>query len=768
MPQLAPLEAKKQRLHQALERFADAPMPELVEKRLAPTDGGDSPSRGTPLRRARVQHILRVCAVELGDTEDEDPAEYVEESLEDDDIDELLQNAEDVQADENHEDELTMAAKERELEKLEEFGVFEVVPEEQSYGKKRVTTRWEIVHRLDGVRARFVAREFRRSEYMDDVFAPSSGHSTSRIVDFVALKKRQHTFTGDITNAFFHVPEDEECYVDPPREWLARRRRLGLSVKVMWRLLRQLYGRRRAGTRWVDFFAALLCDHCNMCRCEVAPQFFMDYDRDIFIEVHMDDFHGSGSERAIADLKKDLEGTVQFKVWEVHGAGAKYEHLKRLRTLSEGMTEIECNPKYLQSVLQLAGLVGCKPAPTPSVAGHLKVGDEVSEELDAMQTKTYRMIVGTLQYMVVDRVDVQFEVNVLARQMKHPTLKSWAQLKRLVRYLAGTTGARIVMLRPESDDPDMVSVTVWSDSDWAGDQQTRQSQSSLHVEADGCPLFSTSRRQMAISHSSGEAEYYAGVSAAAEGLFIKQVLEHAGFGVKLVLLMDSAAARGICRREGVGKIRHLSAKTLWLQKAVKSGWITVDAVTSEENKADLGTKSLGVKTLRRLRRSCGLAVPEAESDDEQYDEEQVSMVSASGGGARGKAMLQAVIGLLAAFRGEAREAHLTRYGDLEAPTGDGSSWGWIIFGIILLLIYTAGIVVCTVRLVSMLVKQGWQGGAAQPPPPVAQQRRASRRRDMATQSQATHTYISSQGRVAPTNFRFVPLNEREQGAWIIN
>ena len=65
--------------------------------------------------------------------------------------------------------------------------------------------------------------------------------------------------------------------------------------------------------------------------------------------------------------------------------------------------------------------------------------------------------------------------------------------------------------------------------------------------------------------------------------------------------MDSSAARGICRREGVRKIRHLSAKPLWLQKAVKNDILTVDATTTLDNKADLGTKSLSYERLRTLR-----------------------------------------------------------------------------------------------------------------------------------------------------------------------
>ncbi len=95
------------------------------------------------------------------------------------------------------------------------------------------------------------------------------------------------------------------------------------------------------------------------------------------------------------------------------------------------------------------------------------------------------------------------------------------------------------MEQPSSDgDVEFATLMIWSDSDWAGDS-TRQSQSSLRIEVDGCPLFSTPRRQGAISDSSGEAEYYAGGRAASEGMYVKQFLEHAGFEAKMILLMVS-------------------------------------------------------------------------------------------------------------------------------------------------------------------------------------------------------------------------------------
>ena len=50
-------------------------------------------------------------------------------------------------------------AKQKELDRHAEFGVFEIVDILVALGKKRVTTRWELDNRKDGTRARFVARK---------------------------------------------------------------------------------------------------------------------------------------------------------------------------------------------------------------------------------------------------------------------------------------------------------------------------------------------------------------------------------------------------------------------------------------------------------------------------------------------------------------------------------------------------------------------------------------------------------------------------------
>ena len=78
-------------------------------------------------------------------------------------------------------------------------------------------------------------------------------------------------------------------------------------------------------------------------------------------------------------------------------------------------------------------------------------------------------------------------------------------------------------------------------------------------------------------------------------------------------MLDSAAARAMCRRDRVGTIRHLSTKVVWLQQLLKSGVVTVGACTSAEIRADLGTKSLPVHRLRQLRKLNGLVLDRNEN-----------------------------------------------------------------------------------------------------------------------------------------------------------
>ena len=66
---------------------------------------------------------------------------------------------------------------------------------------------------------------------------------------------------------------------------------------------------------------------------------------------------------------------------------------------------------------------------------------------------------------------------------------------------------------------------------------------------------------------------------------------------------DSNAAKSFVNRRGLGKMRHIEIRDLWLQKEIREGKVEVHKVLGTENPADLMTKILTVGEIEeRLRR----------------------------------------------------------------------------------------------------------------------------------------------------------------------
>ena len=146
-------------------------------------------------------------------------------------------------------------------------------------------------------------------------------------------------------------------------------------------------------------------------------------------------------------------------------------------------------------------------------------------------------------------------------------------------------------------------VEVFTDANWASCKDDRRNIGACAVFYGGCLLHSSSRTQKIVSLSSAESEMYAAASGACDSVLIVGILKwmfDAFFHIHLYL--DSAAARGIInrRRRGVGKVRHLSCRSLWLQERMADGSLVVSPVSGTTNPADIGTKRLNVNRMKAL------------------------------------------------------------------------------------------------------------------------------------------------------------------------
>ena len=72
---------------------------------------------------------------------------------------------------------------------------------------------------------------------------------------------------------------------------------------------------------------------------------------------------------------------------------------------------------------------------------------------------------------------------------------------------------------------------------------------------------------------------------------------------------------GIAQRAGLGKVKGLARKRLWLQEVVRERELQIKSTASKANKADLGTKVLRVARLNALQGTCGIVVPGRISKD---------------------------------------------------------------------------------------------------------------------------------------------------------
>ena len=113
-------------------------------------------------------------------------------------------------------------------------------------------------------------------------------------------------------------------------------------------------------------------------------------------------------------------------------------------------------------------------------------------------------------------------------------------------------------------------------------------------------MHASSRTQI-VSLSSAESEMYAAASGACDAVLIVGILSWMFESFfQICLYLDSAAARGIIKRRGVGKVRHLSCRSLWLQGRMADGSMIVSPVSGLKNPADIGTKRLNVQRMKAL------------------------------------------------------------------------------------------------------------------------------------------------------------------------
>ena len=473
------------------------------------------------------------------------------------------------------------------------------------------STKWVDVRKMndDGeefMRSRLVARDFRprRGPDRPDLFAAMPPLEAKKMLFIMTVaggafeqrgsKDEQKLMFIDVRKAHLNgvVDDQEWVFVELPPEFHVYGR--------FARIRRWLYGMRKAAISWEKNYAEKLAA-VGFKGSRAAPTTFYNPATKVRLVVHGDDFTFSGTQVELEKIRGLFKKWYDVKDRGIMGSGTRdikeVVILGRTLKFTEMGLEYTADGKHRDAILEELGLesesksLGC---PALGADKMDEPGDE--NELLKEDVTSFRSVAARSNYLGMDRPDIQYGVKELCATMSRPTQRSWRQLKQLGRYLVGK--ADMTWEYKAGARTDMIDVYV--DSDWAGDRQQRKSTSGGLVIVGGIAVKSWSRTQRGRSLSSAEAEYYAIVTGVAEALAVQALAEEMGWKMSVRVHTDSSAAKAVASRRGLGKLRHIELKYLWVQELVQEQRIAIKKINGLDNPADCLTKPKDFKCFEPL------------------------------------------------------------------------------------------------------------------------------------------------------------------------
>jgi len=142
---------------------------------------------------------------------------------------------------------------------------------------------------------------------------------------------------------------------------------------------------------------------------------------------------------------------------------------------------------------------------------------------------TYRSIIGSLMYlMLCTRPDIAYAVGALSKFSSNPKKSHMLAARHLLRYV-NKTASLSLHFGPFQNTTTLCPV-LYSDADWAGDQETWRSTGAYVCMLTDATMSSksavswSSKKQQTIALSSTEAEYMALTQAAKEAIWVTRFM----------------------------------------------------------------------------------------------------------------------------------------------------------------------------------------------------------------------------------------------------
>ena len=401
-----------------------------------------------------------------------------------------------------------------EMRSLEENEVWDLV--KLPANRKAVGSKWvyKVKTGADGsvqrYKARLVAQGFTQKygADFDETFCPVVRQESLRYLIALSVQQGLTLEQVDVTTAFLNGTLEEEVYMRQPEGFVAKGKE-----ELVCKLKRSIYGLKQSPRCWNSVLDSYLKE---LGFSQTASDPCIYYQQKGEEMLYVDDIILAGkTERQIQEIKDCLS-----RKFDIKDLG-KLQYFLGMKVVQKGENKSIWigQPAYTENLLKKFNMQNSKPTSTP-VDVNTKFEPATDQDKPVKQSE-YQSAVGSLMYLAVStRPDITYAVNTLARFVSNPQEKHWTALKRVLRYLRGTSQHGILYKQGSSEE-----CYGYSDADWAGDISDRKSTSGYVFMLSEGAISWRSSKQKCVALSTAEAEYVALSSAAQESIWLKQLGE---------------------------------------------------------------------------------------------------------------------------------------------------------------------------------------------------------------------------------------------------
>ncbi|XP_020695139.1 uncharacterized protein LOC110108721 [Dendrobium catenatum] len=200
--------------------------------------------------------------------------------------------------------------------------------------------------------------------------------------------------------------------------------------------------------------------------------------------------------------------------------------------------------QYAKRILECAGMQNSKFVFTPISC---KTDNSTRCSTDFSNPQLYRHLIGSLQYLTLTYHVIQFMVHQLSQDMHAPLNSNFDALKRLLRYIQGTTNNGIPLHR------DHLNLQGFVDANWANNAQDQKSISRYYNFLGKSLIFRQVKKQSTVARSSTKSEYRALATEASEVFWLCRLLEdfHIPQLTHTIIYCDNTFAIALANNPGI-------------------------------------------------------------------------------------------------------------------------------------------------------------------------------------------------------------------------